>query len=128
MHAPCGPSTAQARASWRHEIDAQCRAEPVALAVAADALRLDVENKVVGHRPAVGSPKLLLAPDRASGCLRPRSASANQPVRPRWPATQALVLRIQMAHCTGLVFDSALNLTEAPFLQQFSHVPPERRK
>ena len=109
--------------SSRHELDAHCRAEPVALTVAADALRLG-ENKVALLRPA-GSPKLLRAPKHAPDCPRPRLASANLPVRPRWrwPATPAA-----LAGHTGRVFYIALRLTEAPIFQQFSHVPPERRK
>ena len=35
--------------------------------------------------------KLLSGSGHASGCPELRPASANQPVRPRWPAMQALV-------------------------------------
>ncbi len=48
-----------------------------------------MSNSVFGQLPVR---RLLSAPEHASGCPKLRPASANQPLGPRWPAIQALLL------------------------------------
>ena len=48
------------------------------------------ENKGDSDLGQLALPRPLPAPDRAPGCPELRPASADQPLRPRWPATSGL--------------------------------------